>query len=266
MKHLMINEALPIAELSRLGLYDGNKHLLSDADLSALLSGRRTSMVNLRDLVSEAFVIDSLDAKLSLHTDEDNFQEIKLHPIYKEPKRSPELLDDEANELISGDVKNVAKSVSFPDGSSRVIVFEYDSETREFVSYHPGGVEVPHQINGEQLDSKNRADFAMGRIVQLSDGTMIQHSATEPKGILASRKALILTVMKDGAARSFLVEDLSPIMDVSIHHTPFSPGFESAFLEMNKSDGSISDEKLQQRELEDFKNEYTRGYGHTISR
>jgi len=266
MKNIIIEEALPIAELSRLGLYDGARHLLDETDLSALLSGRRTSLVKLENLVSESFTIDSLDAKLSLNTDTDSLQQIKLHPIYKEPKRSVDLSDIETNELISGEVKNIAKSIDFPDGGSKTIVFEYDSETREFISYDPAAVEIPFEINGEQLDTNKRADFALGKIVQLADGTMVQHRASEPQGILASRTALILTVLKDAAATMFLIKNISPIMDVSIHQTPFSPAFETAFLEMKKSDGSLSDEKLQQMELINFKSEYTRGYGHGVSR
>lgn len=266
MKNILIEEALPIAALSSLGLYDGARYLLDETDLSALLSGRRTSLVNLQNLVSESFTIDSLDAKLSLNTDEDSLHEIRLHPIYKEPKRSPDLSDIEADELISGEVKTIAKPINFPDGSARTIIFEYDRETREFVSYDPIAVEIPIQVNGEQLDENKKKDFAMGRIVQLTDGTMIQHRASEPRGIVASRTALILTVLKDGATTSFLIKNLAPIMDVSIHKDPFSAGFESAFLEMKKIDGSISDELLQQRELEEFKSEYTRGYGRSVSR
>lgn len=266
MKNIIVKEALPIAAFSRLGLYDGARYLLNETDLSALLSGRRTSLVNLHNLVSESFTIESLDAKLSLDTGADSLHEIRLHPIYKEPKRSPDLSDIETDELISGEVKNIAKPINFPDGSTRTIVFEYDSETREFISYDPVRVEIPIQVNGEQLDEKKKKDFAMGRILQLTDGTMIQHRASEAQGILASRTALILTVLKDGDTTSFLMKNLAPIMDVSIHKDPFSAGFESAFLEMKKNDGSISDELLQQRELEEFKSEYTRGYGHSVSR
>jgi len=266
MKNIIIEEALPIAELSRLGLYDGARHSLNETDISALLSGRRTSLVNLQYLATEDFVIESLDAKLSLNPDPDSLHEIRLHPIYKEPKRLPNLSDIETNDLISGEVKNVTKPISFPDGSNRTIVFEYDSETREFVSYDPTGVEVPFQVNGEQFDAKKREDFALGRIVQLIDGTMIQHRASEPKGIVASRTALIVKVFKDGIAKSFLMKDLAPIMDVSIHQTPFSASFESAFMEMMKINGGVSDELLQQREFEEFKSEYIRGDGHGISR
>ncbi|MFD2285983.1 DUF4099 domain-containing protein [Pedobacter petrophilus] len=266
MKHLIIEEALPIAELSKLGLYDGAKHLLNETDLTALLSGRRTGLINLQNLVSEAFVIDSLDAKLSINLDEDSVHDIRLHPIYKEPKLSPDLLDHEAKALIAGEFRNIAKPINFPDGTNKIVVFEYDSETREFISYDPAGVEVPFKVNGEKLDAKKKEEFALGRIVQLSDGTMIQHRACEPRGILSSRTALILTIIKDGDATSFLVRDISPIMDESIHQTPFSPGFEIAFLEMKKADGLASDELLQQRELEEFKSEYSRGYAHGISR
>ncbi|WP_431294520.1 DUF4099 domain-containing protein [Pedobacter sp. P26] len=264
MKHLMINEALPIAELSRLGLYDGNKHLLSDADLSALLSGRRTSMVNLRDLVSEAFVIDSLDAKLSLHTDEDNFQEIKLHPIYKEPQLMPDLSEEESRLMISGEQPNMAKTIRFSDGTDRTIVFEYDGETKEFISYDASKLSVPIKINGETLNAEKQKEFALGSIVELTEGTIIQYRASQPKGIIANRAALIVSYLGEDAG--FLIENISSIKDADIQLSPFTIGFENAFAGMQKNGSIDVNAGFLQKDLAELKSEYSRGYSHGISR
>lgn len=264
MKHLMINEVLPIAALSGLGLYDGNKHLLSDVDLSALLSGRRTSMVNIRGLVSEGFVIDSLEAKLSLHQGEDNFQEIKLHPIYKEPQLMPDLSQEESLVMISGEKSNVAKTIKFPDGIEKTIVFEYDPETKEFISYDSAKVSAPWKINGEILDAEKQKEFKLGNIVELSEGTIIQYKVSQPKGIIANRPSLIGSYF--GENIGFLIENISPIKDSGIQYSPFTTGFEKAFIEMQKARNLSVDEELLQKGLDELKSEYSRGYSQGISR
>lgn len=263
MKHLMINEALPIAELHRLGLYDGHKHLLTDQDLSALLSGRRTSMVKLQNLLGEAFVIESLDAKLSLHTDEDNFQEIKLHPIYKEPQLVPELFPEETGLLISGERYNIEKSLRSPEGKEQTVIFEYDNETKEFISYDPSKLKAPFKINGEILNEKLQKDFAFGSIVELSEGTNVRYSVKEPKGIIANRSALIISSMEHG---SLLIERISPLPESGLQLSPFTPGFASAFIDMEKAGEQNADDRLFQKALEGLKIEYGKGYSHGLSR
>lgn len=265
MKHLMINEALPIAELSRLGLYDGHKHLLTDEDLSALLSGRRTSMVKLSNLMGEAFVIKSLDAKLSLHTGKDNFQEIKLHPIYKEPQPVPELSQQETGLLMSGERYNITKTMSSPGGKERTIVFEYDNETKEFLCYDPAELRVPLKINGEILGEKQQRDFAYGSIVDLPDGTKVRYSVNQPKGIIANRSALVISSEDHGMPSGLLVKGISPLSEAGIQFSPFTPGFEKAFIELEKAGEKSADDKLDQKALEELKIEYNKGYDNEIS-
>ncbi|RZJ91212.1 MAG: DUF4099 domain-containing protein [Chryseobacterium sp.] len=256
MEKLIVQEALPLAELSRLGLYENGRHLLSTEDITALLAGRRTSLVNLKNLIGEAFTIESLDVKLSLHYSERWGDEIMLHPIYKEITLAKGMTEEELWPILTGEETNLVKVVHDPDtGTDQTLVFEYDGETKEFISYNPVLVKVPIQVNGEKLNDKQQQDFARGALVELSDGTRFQYMASLPKGIVSNRSALIVGMSVNGESPSFLLEDLAPLKVSSAQQQPFSPAFESAFLEMRKSEGVHSEDKLQ-IELENLKNDY----------
>lgn len=256
MEKMIIMEALPVAELSRLGLYEDGKHLLSDEDIAALLAGRRTSLVNLKNLIGEAFTIESLDVKLSLHHSEPWEDEIMLHPIYKEIKLAKGMAEEELWPILTGEQTNLVKVVHDPEtGVDQTHVFEYDVETKEFIFYNPLKVIVPFQVNGEKLDEKQRQDFAHGKIIKLSDGTKFQYMSSLPKGIVSTRSALILSMSDEGNSPSFLLENIAPLKISSAQEKPFSPAFESAFLQMRKSEGVYSEEILRM-ELNDLKNDY----------
>ncbi|KRT17727.1 hypothetical protein ASU31_00060 [Pedobacter ginsenosidimutans] len=256
MEKLNIDEALPVAELSRLGLYKDGKHLLSSDDITALLAGRRTSLVNLKNLIGEAFTIESLDVKLSLHHSERWGDEIMLHPIYKDITLAKGMTEEELWPILTGEMTNLVKIVNNPETrTDQTLVFEYDGETKEFISYDPLKVIVPFQVNGEKLDIKQRQDFAHGKIVELSDGTKFQYMSSLPKGIVSSRSALILAMSDNRQSPRFLLEGLAPLIVSSVQEQPFSPAFEAAFLEMRKSEGIQAEDRLQ-IELDDLKNDY----------
>ena len=114
---------------------------------------------------------------------------------------------------------------------------------------------MPFQVNGEKLGEKQHQDFAHGKTVQLSDGTKFQYVSSLPKGIVSNRSALIVAMSNDGKSPSFLLENLAPLKISNTQEQPFSPAFESAFLEMRKSEGMQSEEGSR-IELEDLKNDY----------
>jgi len=266
MEKLMIQEALPVAELSRLGLYENGKHLLSPEDITALLAGRRTSLINLQNLIGEAFTIESLDVKLSIHYSERWGDEIMLHPIYKEIKLAKGMSEEELWPILTGEQTNLVKSVHEAEtGNEHTLVFEYDAETKEFISYDPLLIKVPYAVNGEKLNQKQQQDFSQGVIVELADGTKFQYRSSIPKGIASTRSALILAMSGTADSPSFLIENLVPLRLSQVQEHPFSPAFESAFIEMRKTEGLHSEEKSRV-ELDELKNDYHSPLGLGTSR
>lgn len=266
MEKLILNEALPIVALSELGLYVNGRHLLSEKNIKALLSGRRTSMLSLKNLKSDTFVIEGLEAKLSLGK-EGATDAILVHPVYREPKICAELEAKEGWAMIANDDANVAKVIkNSTDDSTRTLIFEYDSETKEFLSYSPSQVIVPIQVNGELLEESKRLAFAHGKLIEMADGTKIQYRASEPNGIIANTPVLILTIAGSEAPVSYLVLEIHPLKDYSIQQSPFTASFEAAYIEMERTENSLADREILKDSYEEFKNEYNRDYGAGHSR
>lgn len=251
-----VNE-LPKQEMESLGLIDktGN-YILSPEDVEALLSGRRTNLMTLKELDAGGYKIDHLDAKLSLDRKADGQASFRLHPIYKRPLIPPLLDEEEAQALISGQRQTVDKQV--PGPGKKEIVFEYDSDTREFVSYDPAQVIAPDKINGYKLKDWQKDDFQKGLNVKLPDGTELQHRATDPKGIRADRTALILSVLLDGGISYLLVRGIRNLLNNKLQKYEETPAFKKAYAEMEKH--------FAQKFKEEKQSEETRGYNKTRAR
>src|ERR1700712_2059999 len=98
---------IPVKELETIGLAVNSQMLLNEDDLKALLSGRRTGLLNLQNLEAENISIKSLDAKISLRPDDNGKLTLLIHPVYRKPV-TPDFLDDyEAKQLEKGDVPNL---------------------------------------------------------------------------------------------------------------------------------------------------------------
>lgn len=252
-----VNE-LPRQEMENLGLIDktGN-YILSPDDVEALLAGRRTNLMALKELDAGGFKIEHLDAKLSLDRRSDGQVGFKLHPIYKQPLIPPLLDEDEAQALISGKRQTIDKII--PGPRKKEIVFEYDPDTREFISYDPGQVIAPDKINGYKLKDWQKDDFQKGFTVRLPDGTELQHRVTDPKGIRADRVALILSVLLDGGISYLLLRGLRHLLNSDKQQADEqTPAFKKAYAEMEKH--------FAKKFKDDQQTEETRGYNKTRAR
>jgi len=223
---------LPLAQFEALGIYQDRQLLLEPEEISTLLSGRRTTLVSLHELKGKDFTIERLDARLSLHRAPSGQVELLLHPIYKNPRAHPLLSEEEMQALISGARSYVARAVEREEGWATMYNVEYDKLTRDFVGYDVSKVQAPERVNGMLLGEEEKFAFQRGELLELADGTKIQHRASEPKGILSDRKALVLSVLLDGGISYLLlrgIRSLNENMEQKDHRTP---AFNSALAEM----------------------------------
>ena len=226
---------LPLADLERLGLYKDGQLLMQPGDRDALLGGRRTELISLHDLKADGFQIDQLDAKLSIVPDWDGKLTLKIHPIYKQAQRHPLLLATEADMLENNQMSSISKTYNNPPAKSKTYVIEYDPETREFISYEPKQVIAPQKVNGETLTKKQKDDFRNGAVVTLADGTRLQYKATESKGVLSDRNALIFSVLLDGGISYLLMRGIRHLLNSNKEQADGqTPAFQKAYAEMEK--------------------------------
>ncbi|PAW95095.1 hypothetical protein CKK33_16970 [Mucilaginibacter sp. MD40] len=225
------------SEMRSLGLYDQYGDLkIEPEDLYVLLSGRRTSLMRLHDLSSNGMNIAQMDAKLSLHRDRDGQAFIRVHPVYHKPRLPFARGDDTIQALIDGQQLHarfmMATAVAPPDVSKKYeYIYEYDEETREFISYSPEEVLIPDRINGFELSPAQKADFSRAIPLTLPDGTNLVYKATDSNGLLANRYSLILSKDTEDGKHYELIDGIRPLGTAQIAEE--SQAFKKEFDAMN---------------------------------
>lgn len=271
MKHSIKENEMPLKELEKLGLYKDGGLSISPENIDALLAGRRTDMLSMSGLNIDGFAIRRLDAKLSISRNADGHVQLNIHPIYRESQRHPVLTDEEEKALISGERHVVSKEQQIDSNRKKKIAIEYDDLTREFIAYEPDQVQAPIKVNGETLSEKQQEDFRNGNVVELEDGTKIQQSATDNKGIRSDRKRLILSVLLDGGISYLVFRGISNLKGrVTPQDEGFSKGYNQAVTDMMLSEKQQK-EKGNEKTVHDLAQnlsdaQHSRGYGRTASR
>ncbi|MFD0764489.1 DUF4099 domain-containing protein [Mucilaginibacter lutimaris] len=222
---------LPVKDLETLGLSAGGQLLLNVNDLKALLSGRRTDMLHLENLETESIKIKAIDAKISLHRNEQGKADLLIHPIYRKPA-TPDFLDDnEAAKLEKGELANLLKVTTDKKGNKKEILVEYDPETREFIVSDTDKILAPDMINSEFLTPAQKDAYRKGKEVKLADGTSLNYSGTDTNGIRSNRLALIASILVDGGLSYMVYKGLNAAFgqkhDLK-ESTKLSPGYHNA--------------------------------------
>jgi hypothetical protein len=207
-KQIFDEQDLPMGDLEKIGLAKDGRPLLDEDDLAALLSGRRTDMLRMENLVSDGLRIPILDAKLSLKQGKDGSPELLVHPIYREALQPSFLTDGEAEKLEKGEAVNLEKMIFDDEGNPKDILIEFDRETNEFIVTDSARILAPDRVNGEYLSLDQKERYRKGKEVELPDGTKLQYSATEKQGIRSNKLALIASIVIDGGLSFMLYKGL----------------------------------------------------------
>lgn len=256
---------LPFADFEKLGLYRNDNLDLDKENVNALLAGRRTDMISLKNLKAEGFHIGQLDARLSLAKEPDGRLSLMVHPIYKEAQKHELLINNEADQLKSGQIANVKKTFTDPDGKTRTVIIEYDGETKEYITYDPKKVTAPHSVDNKPLTSSQQEDFKRGKVLELQDGIKIQHKATERKGLLSNRTGLFLSILVDGGISYFLVTGIKNLINSQQKQKDgYYKGYEDAIKDIEQRQAEISRRTETNEELHRF--QQSRGYGRSSTR
>ncbi|WP_231490298.1 DUF3945 domain-containing protein [Pedobacter sp. Leaf170] len=130
-------------------------------------------------------------------------------------------------------VLSIRQALRIEAKKSRVIIYvEYDKLTKDFVGYDVSKVQAPDRINGMLLSEEDKSAFKRGNLLELADGTKIQHRASEPKGIISDRKALVLSVLIDGGISYLLLRGIRSLSENVDQKDHLTPAFNSALAEM----------------------------------
>lgn len=236
-------DELPMADLEKIGLAKDGRLLLENEDLQAMISGRRTNMLRLKNLSGEGLQIPELDAKLSLKPNENGNLDLLVHPIYREAQYPDFLTDTEAEELEKGQAVSIWKLVKDEHNQTRDILIEFDQETKEFIITDTEKILIPDLVNNEYLTPEQKERYRKGKEVEISDGTKFQFSGTERQGVRSNRLALVASIIVDGGVSYLLYQGLNALFGKKRDQKESeerSKGYEQALKDMNANENARS--------------------------
>jgi hypothetical protein len=239
---------LPIEDMETIGLAANGQLLLNVDDLKALLSGRRTGLLELHDLEAENIKIKSINAKISLRHNEQGKVDLLIHPIYRRGT-TPDFLDDnEARQLQKGEVENFLKITIDNKGNKKEMLVEYDSETREYIVSDTEKILAPDMVNNEFLTAAQKENYRKGKQVQIADGTKFNYSAVDQHGIRSDRIALIASILIDGGLTYMVYKGLNYLFNQKRDEKKadtLSPGYYNALKDVENQRGFVPNQETR---------------------
>lgn len=231
---------LPIKDLETIGLAAGGQLLFNVDDLKALLSGRRTSLLELRDLETDNIKIKSINAKISLKPNDFGKLDLLIHPIYRKAQTPDFLNETEATQLRKGEVASLLKITLDDHGTKKEMLVEYDPETKEYIVSDTEKILAPDMVNNEFLTPAQKENYRKGKEVQLTDGTKLNYSGTDHHGIRSNKLALVASILIDGGLSYMVYKGLNAMFNKK--HEPktaekLSPGYYQALKDIENQHG-----------------------------
>lgn len=209
-----VKNKMPVEDFKKIGLMNNDTLNLTKEDLKELSAGRKSGLLDLKNLEHEGIQIERLKAKISLQENNDGSLSVVLHPIYKNPQKHSLLNDKEMDSLITGEKANIVKSYLDEKGKSHKILIEYDKDTKEFVSMNTNRILVPEKINNEPLTQMQKAKYKEGEAITMPDGTMLQPSPTARNGVRSNNTFLVLSILLDGGVSYLLVKAAQSLLGI----------------------------------------------------
>lgn len=236
------DDELPIKDLETIGLAAGGQLLLNVNDLKALLSGRRTALLELHDLEAENIRIKSINAKISLKPNEKGKLDLLIHPIYRKTTTPDFLNETEARQLRKGEVASLLKIIPGNHGNKKEMLVEYDPETKEYIVSDTEKILAPDMVNNEFLTPAQKENYRKGKEVELPDGTRFSYSGTDYHGIRSNKLALVASIVIDGGLSYMMYKGLNALFNQKREEKnagKLSPGYYQALKDIENQQGFV---------------------------
>lgn len=174
---------IPFHSFEKLGLSKMDVLKLDKENLEALLSGKRTGLLNIKGVDGNGEKFD-LNAKVSLNRNPDNTVGILIHPIRQEIKNDINLNSKEIGKLKDGSL--VSKTI---EGERYLI--QLDKETNELLKIKTKNINVPSHIKDVELNSNQKEKLKQGQVITLESGKeklQVGIDLNNPRGLKLSQE------------------------------------------------------------------------------
>lgn len=154
---------LPYTLFEKIGMSKKEVLGLPKDDLVALLSGRTTSLKDLKIQTDTGEIKER--AKLSIYALPDNSLAIRIHPIRSEIKNEFNLKPHQIEDLKQG--KLIVENKTSQNGEREKHIFQLDREINEIKSVRVNSIKIPNQIDNIQISTKQKTELLEGKTVDL---------------------------------------------------------------------------------------------------
>jgi len=155
---------IPYHEFEKVGLSKEDVlKKLPHADLTALLTGRRSGFVRI-DVEGM-----KIDVKTSLHRNEDKSVSLRFHPINREAPNIYNLTEEQQSELKTDWIDSLVIEGVKENGEKAEMLVQYDPDTKEYVSAFIEDIPIPEKINDEELSEQQKTDWKRGLYLILNE-------------------------------------------------------------------------------------------------
>ena len=103
------------------------------------------------------------------------------------------------------------------------------------MSFDPRAIKAPEAVDGQTLSPEQKKKYKEGEVVELADGTEIQLSTIDKRGIRSNRNGLILSVVLDGGLSYLLMTGVQRILGKKTkEEESYSQGYIDGLKEIKK--------------------------------
>lgn len=146
------------------------------------------------------------------------------------------------------------------------VIFEYDPETKSFVSLPQEYVKHIEEINGMPLSEEQKRSYKEGKKVTMPDGTSVQASPASKDLIRSDKNLLILSMVLDGGLSYTLYRGIKAIENkgkqMQQRENEYSKGYEDALkkvqTDLDRKQARFPNDKTIAQDINIVKQETTR--------
>ena len=148
----------------------------------------------------------------------------------------------------------------------RSVIYEYDHETKSFVSLPQEYVKQIEEINGMPLTEEQKRRYKEGKKVTMPDGTSVQASPASKDLIRSDKNLLILSMVLDGGLSYMLYRGVKAIENkgkkMQRRENEYSKGYEDALkkvqTDLERKQAKFPNDKTIAQDINIVKQESTR--------
>lgn len=178
-KQAVFNENnIPYKELELIGISKKQILSLDKTNITALLSGKRTSLLDLTFYDNKGEEIN-IKGKISLYWKDENNAGVKIHPVRQEIMNDINLKPKELERLQANEI--IAKNIN-----NEKYLVQLDPETNELLKARIKNISIPSSIKGIELNRQQKEILKSGKELILDfdkEKIAIRLDLNNPKGI-----------------------------------------------------------------------------------